>query len=349
MHKKINVLITGLGGPLGISILKALNFSSFKPRVIGTDIDPLSVGLYRVDKAYIVPSASENEEEYISSMKDISLREKPDILFLGSEGELNIFSKYKEYFEAKTGCFVLTSHFRIINIATDKWKLNQELKRKGIPVPDSVIPEEKEALKYFLKRNSYPMILKPRFGSGSKNNFIIKNEKELRFFIEYIPQPVLQEYLFPDNEEYTIGVFMEDANRCAGVIIMKRVLTSGLTYKAEVIENEEIEKVCRKASSALGIIGPCNIQLRKTREGPKIFEINPRFSSTTVMRAFYGFNEPEMAICKFVLGKNNIAPSIKKGVSLRYWDEIYIEKKVVEYLKLNKCTEKPHSIRLNNI
>ena len=349
MQEKIKVLITGLGGPLGISILKALNYSSFEPTIIGTDTDPVSIGLCRVDKAYIVPSASGNEKEYILTMKDIALKEKPNILFLGSEGEIKTFSKYKKNFEKETGCYVLTNSFDIIDIMTDKWKLILELKRKGFPVPDSAIPEEKKTFKSFLERNSYPMILKPRFGSGSRNNFVIKDEKELRFFLEYVSRPVVQEYLFPDDEEYTVGVFVEDVNHCVGAIIMKRVLAAGLTYKADVIEDENIEKVCKQASLALGIMGPSNIQLRKTKEGPKIFEINPRFSSTTVMRAYYGFNEPDMAIRKFVLGKNNPAPSIKKGISLRYWDEIYVEKSLIENFTLNKHMEKPTSVRLNNI
>ena len=57
----------------------------------------------------------------------------------------------------------------------------------------------------------------------------------------------------------------------------------------------------------------------------KIFEINPRCSSSTVMRAFYGFNEPEMALRTMVLEEKVTPRPLSTGIALRMWDEIYID------------------------
>jgi carbamoyl-phosphate synthase large subunit len=55
------------------------------------------------------------------------------------------------------------------------------------------------------------------------------------------------------------------------------------------------------------------------------FEINPRFSGTTSVRAQMGFNEVEAALRHFVLGEP--VPTLKdagRGVALRYWNEVYV-------------------------
>ncbi len=58
---------------------------------------------------------------------------------------------------------------------------------------------------------------------------------------------------------------------------------------------------CEKVASALGSTGPLNIQCRKDGEDIYVFEINPRFSGTTSMRALCGYNEPETLIRKHLL------------------------------------------------
>jgi carbamoyl-phosphate synthase large subunit len=57
----------------------------------------------------------------------------------------------------------------------------------------------------------------------------------------------------------------------------------------------------------------------------RVFEINPRFSSTTVIRAHFGFNEPEMCLRELVLGEQLRTPVTRQGFALRYWDEVYLE------------------------
>jgi len=42
------------------------------------------------------------------------------------------------------------------------------------------------------------------------------------------------------------------------------------------------------------------------------------------MRAYFGFNEPEMAVRKYVLGEELATLSIKEGTALRFWEELYL-------------------------
>ena len=64
MVERINVLVTGVGGGVGQSIIKCLNLARDRRagvayQIMGVDADPLAPGLYRCDKGHIVPGATE--------------------------------------------------------------------------------------------------------------------------------------------------------------------------------------------------------------------------------------------------------------------------------------------------
>ena len=55
------------------------------------------------------------------------------------------------------------------------------------------------------------------------------------------------------------------------------------------------------------------------------FELNARFSGTTAIRAHFGFNEPKMALLSYFYNKPINSAIIRKGVALRYNEEVFIE------------------------
>ena len=46
-----------------------------------------------------------------------------------------------------------------------------------------------------------------------------------------------------------------------------------------------------KLAVKLNLVGSINVQLRITDNSPKVFEINPRFSSTVLYRHLFGFED----------------------------------------------------------
>ena len=73
--------------------------------------------------------------------------------------------------------------------------------------------------------------------------------------------------------------------------MLKRVLVGGYTGRAIVVKNIEIEEYVKQIIAAWNVAGLYNIQLRLTDDGPKIFELNPRVSSTVVFRDKLGFKD----------------------------------------------------------
>jgi carbamoyl-phosphate synthase large subunit len=126
-------------------------------------------------------------------------------------------------------------------------------------------------------------------------------------------------------EEYTAGCFSDRDGKVRGVIVMKRDLLEGTTYRAEAGEFPIVRAEAMRIAEALRPMGPCNLQLRLHRGAAVCFEINTRFSGTTPLRARLGFNDVEAALNHYVLGQHaSELPVITEGVVLRYWNEAYI-------------------------
>ena len=106
---------------------------------------------------------------------------------------------------------------------------------------------------------------------------------------------------------------------------MRRDLSGGTTYRAEAGLFPEVRKEAIQIAQALRPMGPCNIQLRVHKGRAVCFELNVRFSGTTPIRARLGFNDVEAALRHYVLFEPAAdLPLITEGVSLRYWNEAYV-------------------------
>ena len=58
-----------------------------------------------------------------------------------------------------------------------------------------------------------------------------------------------------------------------------------------MVDEIQVKEQCVKIAEALNLFGAINIQLRMTPMGPRIFEINPRLSSTVLMRHLAGYTD----------------------------------------------------------
>jgi carbamoyl-phosphate synthase large subunit len=318
----LNVLVTGAGGPLGQSIMKAARSANLACRLIATDRHPLSVGFYWADNHYVLPTAE--DPAYLEQLSELCRQESVDAVLIGSEGEMHILAQAKGALEAETGVKVIVSSPEVLDIASDKWETVCFLAGRGLDHPRSAIPDEPERLRALIAKVGFPVIVKPRRSSGSRGMFKVRDWQELNHVLSLVGSPVVQEYLRPDDQEYTTAAFVDGAGQPRGAIVMRRELAAGLTYRAWVEENAVVAESAQAVAAALRPLGPCNVQLRLTERGPVPFEINARFSSTTSMRARFGYNEVEMTLRCYVLGEEFEPPLPSLGRALRYWDELYL-------------------------
>ena len=340
------VLVTGTGGGgLGEQMVKALRLSGSGYRVVCTDITPFSTGLARGDASEILPPAS--ADGYLEALLSACRRHGAEVVLPGSEAELKVLSARRDEVAAE-GLFLPINSREVIERCMDKLALSRALDELGIKAPRYVriaSPEDVRDLPVF------PMVFKPSKGSGgSANTFIVQTPEEARTIAQYLcavyPEFIAQEYVGTPEREFTVGVLSDmDGNLLNSIALRRHTLsalgcrmkTPNRTGRAELGETlvissgisqgdigpfPEVCGPCEKIAAALGSVGPCNIQLRLVDDHVYLFEINPRFSGTTSLRAMVGFNEPDILIRRHVLGES-IAPRFPygSGVIMRRLEE----------------------------
>jgi carbamoyl-phosphate synthase large subunit len=340
-RRELTALVTGAGAPPGVSIVKALRQSALRPRVVATDADPISVGLFRADAGYVLPRVTADEAAYLSRLEEVCRRERVDLVCFGSEVEMRRVAPFRAELERRTGAKLVVNDAALLERFMDKWGMFRALRDAELPVPETVLARDEAAAAGLVARRGFPLVLKPRHGSGSRDLHLVRSAEELAWLSRHVAEPVLQEYLLPDDEEYTVGTYRSPHTGYLGHIAFRRSLAAGLTYKAEVVFDDEIAQACRRVVETFRFCGPVNLQLRKTTEGARVFEINLRFSSSAPMRAHFGFNEAELCLRDLVLGERLEAPVVRRGWSLRYWDEVYLTEEECGALRPDGRVEGP--------
>jgi len=270
------ILVTGCGGDLGIGIGRIIKMAGIANQVIGCDIKEYHAGLKIFDKCYKTDKPTKNG--YIDTLMNIVKTEKIDVVIPCVEDEIRFLSEKNLLLDQ----LFLTANTKALSIGLDKLTTFNFLKAINIQPPwtkkvSDGYPEE------------LPCIIKPRIGSGSRN-ISLAEEDNVEYLKNKYGDYIWQEYLYPDNEEYTCAVY-RCQNKDVRTLIIKRTLQGGFTSSGIIVENHEINKMLIKIAKNLDLQGSINVQMRITESGPKIFEINPRFSSTVVFRHLLGFED----------------------------------------------------------
>ena len=314
----MTILVTGTGGGAGQSVLKSLQNTDY--RVIAADGDVLGAGMYAAAKGYRVPYA--NSPMFIERLLSICQTEQVRLLFPGLDAELPVLSRHREAF-ASIGVTVVVSDEGVVALCDDKLATARFLQDQGFPAPKTWGLRDCPA-----DGQTFPLVLKPRTGGArSKGVRIVRTPEELSRAQEEVDPAAYVSQEFIEGPEFTCGTVMLNGG-CVGVIVMRRILRDGDTYKAFVERHESLEEFVAAVAGRLKPFGPCNLQLRLRDEVPYILEFNARCSGTTYCRALAGFNEPRMIADSILKG---IAPThaIRPLTVLRYWKEMVVENEAI--------------------
>jgi carbamoyl-phosphate synthase large subunit len=313
------ILVTSVGGGVGQSIVKSLQNTEYG--IVGVDSEELAAGLYSVPSAYKGKYAVDSH--FADRLIEICRIEKCSLIFPGLDIELLPLSENSERFRAK-GIIPVVSTPEVIRICDNKLETNLFLRRFGFPAPETCRFKD-------ITTPHYPVVLKPQTGGAqSKNTYVIHTPEEMEIYRPLIDPDncIVQEHI--ESDEYTCGTITFEG-KCAGVIIMRRTLRAGDTYKAFVERNKRMEEIVREIVEQLKPFGPCNVQLRVKNGEPHVFEINARCSGTTAARTLAGFNEPKMTADYLLHG---IKPdySVREISILRYWKELAVSNEQIDRL-----------------
>jgi carbamoyl-phosphate synthase large subunit len=316
------VLITGIGGNVGQGVLKALRAGSKPFHIVGIDMEALSAGFSLVDSYYQTPRTS--DPAFPEAFKKIARQEELQAVYVCSPSELEFFGTHKEELEAELGLSIFANPLEVIQTGSDKLQTADFLRAAGFPALDTVLGTDANEVARMIERHGFPLILKPRAGFSSRNIFLVNSSEEIQAAAKLVPDLILQQYLPDDSAEFTAATLSGADRKVRALIILRRDLLQGTTYRTELIQDDDLNRQMTSIVDALGAVGPCNLQFRTLDGVPYVFEINPRFSGTSGIRYLYGFNDCEMSFDLLRLGLKVQQPVLRNAVVMRYWNEVCI-------------------------
>lgn len=319
--KKINVLVTGVGAIIGYGIIKSIRDSGVSANIVGMDIYGDAAGQYWCDSFIKAKLAA--DKDYVLFLKDVIERNNIDIVFFGTEQEIYRCADEKEMLGSYYNRLVINT-IQLLDIAKDKWKTREALIVHGLEdyaIPSRITGSYAELSRVFGKE----FLLKPRQSYASKGIHKVNNQEDFDFYKKKMGVNFMAQRFVGDIEhEYTVGAFCTGDGSYHAMIQLRRKLSQeGATAKAEVITDKLLTEAVECLCKAFKPIGPTNFQFRKEGEKYYLLEINPRISSSTSIRAAFGYNEAKMCIDFLINGHVDI-PAIKKGYAVRYIDEVVI-------------------------
>jgi carbamoyl-phosphate synthase large subunit len=116
------------------------------------------------------------------------------------DDELELFGAAAAGF-ASRGAKVAVSPETTSHVCNDKLLTCQQLRAHGIRAAQTYLPKDLPA------RRQFPLFIKPRTGRGGVGAHAIHSAKDLAFFVDYVENPIVQEYL--DGPEFTIDVLCD--------------------------------------------------------------------------------------------------------------------------------------------
>jgi carbamoyl-phosphate synthase large subunit len=330
---KERVLVTGVGGrSVGAGVLHALMRTQPAVRTrwetLAADCDPFSWGLYVADRAALLPPA--HAPEYLERIRELIDCQRVSAVIPGTEVEAELLARHRHELPVP----VIANDARLMPLMMDKRQAERRLRELGVRTIPSYAWEQREAA---IGQHGFPLAVKPTRGTGgSRGVHLVASRDELEAlgpFVNPRARPVVQPYIGDPNSEYTVGVLSDTAGRVIDSIVIRRKLvglslldtrrlggstaaiSTGIS-QGFIVREASIQGFCEELTRSLGSRGPLNLQLRIHGGEPYVFEIHPRFSGTTPIRASAGFNEPDVLLRHHLHGERFIRRlSYRSGVA----------------------------------
>lgn len=264
-----------------------------------------------LDTYYNLPSVKMpryDSESYLSILTDYIQKNSIEFLVTLSDVEVVLLTKNESVF-TRLNCKLIALPYDMAYACLDKYLFAQVLSKNNIDTPKTYI-KPNEVLSDIERRIlKLPIIVKNRWGMGSRGLKVIKTMEELSDCISNISTVkapsflgnvsdaeyslVFQE-LIP-GQEYGIDVVNDINHQYYTHLLKKKIeMRGGETDIAQITELEEAKELAVKISSTFKHIGNLDCDFIYVDKRCYVIDINPRFGGGYMFSSYTGLNVPEL-------------------------------------------------------
>jgi carbamoyl-phosphate synthase large subunit len=277
----VGVLLTGVGKRYDIVSAFAQHAT-----VVAADPNPLAPAQYAAHHRIAVPRIE--DPAYVPALQELC--EEHDVGAVVPLTDLDIEVLAHARADGQLPAFVPDPE--IARATFDKYEAHLLLTRLGLPSPPTVLPGGPV--------ESYPVMVKPRRGSGARSIHRADDARAAEFFVDYVAEPTMVQK-FMDGPELSIDCLSDLEGRCLNAI-PRTMLESrgGESIKGAPIADPELIDLGRQVVEALGVRGPCTVQVFRDKDiGLGITDVNTRFGGAfpaPMYAAHPGHTYPELIV-----------------------------------------------------
>lgn len=316
-HRRLRVLVTGAGGPAAIAAMKSLRADGTL-ELLAADMDPWAAGLYLVPPAsrtLIPPGAAPG---FAAAVLDICAALSVDILLPTVDAELLPLAAARDAF-AIAGTELLLAPAGALAIILDKLSLARHCAGVvRVPRTEPFGPAVDPA------SWTYPVVIKPRRGSGSRGVVIAGSAAALAQ-LERSDARIIQEFL--PGEEYSIDVLADTAGHVLAAVPRARIrVDSGVSVAGRTVHDPELERFGRQVACATGLTYVANVQCKRDEAGRSaLLEVNPRVPGTLGLTIASGVDMPRLAVDSLLGRPVPAQVGFREMAVVRFLDERFVE------------------------
>ncbi|WP_020075121.1 ATP-grasp domain-containing protein [Cryocola sp. 340MFSha3.1] len=313
---RTRVLVTGAGGPAGVAVIRSL-LARDDIEVYAADMDGWASGLYLVEEGRrrIVPPG--RSDGFVDALIGMSREDGIDVLFSTVDVELPGLAARRDELEAVGTKLAAPSHDTLVT-CLDKLALVQRVGDQArVPVTRLLNGEGVGA------DWTFPVIIKPRSGAGSRGVRLIADRGTLEA-LGTDESIIIQENL--PGEEFSVDVLAGlDGNVIAAVPRSRERVDSGVSIAGRTVRRAELSDTAAAVARAIGLTGVANVQLRYSTDGiPALLEVNPRFPGAMPLTIAAGVDMPSLLL-DLVLGRPvPSAVDFEELANVRFLEDVFL-------------------------
>ncbi len=277
------ILLTGVGKRYDI-----VSCFARLTRTVAADPSPLAPAQYAAQVHVAVPRIE--DPGYVPALQELCESHGVGAVLPLTDLDIEVLARARE--QGLLPALVPSSE--VARAMYDKYEAHLLLERLGLPSPPTVLPDaDLDAL-------HYPVMIKPRQGSGARSIHLARDAAQARFFVDYVQEATMVQRAM-NGPELSIDCLGGLDGRCVNAI-PRTMLESrgGESIKGQVIHDQELIELARLTMETLAVVGPATIQVFRDPDiGLGITDVNTRFGGAFPAPAYAaheGRTYPELLV-----------------------------------------------------